>query len=389
MARVCVVYDCLYPWTVGGAERWLRDLSERLAASGHEVTFVTRRQWGDDEIPDISDVKVVAVSPAEPLYDSSGKRTIGPPLRFGRGVLGHLLRRRGFYDVVHTCSFPYFSVLAARAAVIGTRTRLSVDWFEVWSEAYWFEYLGPIKGRIASVVQCATAKASPRATVFSSLHGQRLTRIGTPNPVVRLSGLLGDSGAPRPDFETREPLVVFAGRHIPEKRPDLLPAAMSATRRTVSNARAEIYGDGPRHSAVLAEIRRLSAEEYVVAPGFVDAVVVRDALSRAACHVLPSSREGYGLVVLEAAASGTPSVVIAGVDNAATELVIEGVNGAVAESPAELSAAITRVLVQGPGLRATTRAWYQANAESLTASRSAEEVDAWIREQQAQPTSRR
>ena len=30
--RICLVYDCLYPHTVGGAERWYRNLAERLAA---------------------------------------------------------------------------------------------------------------------------------------------------------------------------------------------------------------------------------------------------------------------------------------------------------------------------------------------------------------------
>ena len=46
--------------------------------------------------------------------------------------------------------------------------------------------------------------------------------------------------------------------------------------------------------------------------------------------VNPSAREGFGLVVAEAAADGTPSVVVAGEDNAAAELVIDGVNGFVA-----------------------------------------------------------
>jgi hypothetical protein len=43
--RICLVYDCLYPHTVGGAERWYRDVAERLAAEGHEVTYLTLRQW--------------------------------------------------------------------------------------------------------------------------------------------------------------------------------------------------------------------------------------------------------------------------------------------------------------------------------------------------------
>src|SRR5262249_53168892 len=43
--RVCLVYDCLFPHTVGGAERWYANLAERLAAEGHEVTYLTLRQW--------------------------------------------------------------------------------------------------------------------------------------------------------------------------------------------------------------------------------------------------------------------------------------------------------------------------------------------------------
>ena len=65
-----------------------------------------------------------------------------------------------------------------------------------------------------------------------------------------------------------------------------------------------------------------------VAYGEGGGALIRTAL----CMALPSSREGYGLVVVEAAASATPSVVVAGEDNAATELVDEGENGFVAAS---------------------------------------------------------
>ena len=51
--RICVVYDCLFPYTVGGAERWYRNLAERLAAEGHEVTYLTLRQWERGEAPRI------------------------------------------------------------------------------------------------------------------------------------------------------------------------------------------------------------------------------------------------------------------------------------------------------------------------------------------------
>jgi hypothetical protein len=42
--RIAFVYDCLYPYTVGGAERRYRSLVAQLAQR-HDVTYVTRRQW--------------------------------------------------------------------------------------------------------------------------------------------------------------------------------------------------------------------------------------------------------------------------------------------------------------------------------------------------------
>jgi hypothetical protein len=61
--RVCLIYDCLFPHTVGGAERWYRNLAERLAAAGHEVTYLTLRQWEPGSEPDIPGVTVIAVGP--------------------------------------------------------------------------------------------------------------------------------------------------------------------------------------------------------------------------------------------------------------------------------------------------------------------------------------
>src|SRR3954463_2343005 len=144
--RICLVYDCLFPHTVGGAERWYRNVGERLAADGHEVTYLTLRQWERSEPPHVPGVRVVAVGPRMALYDGEGKRRILPPLIFGAGVLWHLLRRGRRYDVLHTASFPYFSLLAAALARPLARYRLVCDWHEVWSHEYWREYLGALGG---------------------------------------------------------------------------------------------------------------------------------------------------------------------------------------------------------------------------------------------------
>jgi glycosyltransferase involved in cell wall biosynthesis len=83
---------------------------------------------------------------------------------------------------------------------------------------------------------------------------------------------------------------------------------------------------------------------------------------------LRKCREGYGLVVVEAAARGVPVVVVNGLDNAAAELVVEGVNGTIAASaaPDDLAAAIVRIHQAGPELRGSTSDWFRRNAERLS-----------------------
>ena len=62
---------------------------------------------------------------------------------------------------------------------------------------------------------------------------------------------------------------------------------------------------------MLALVRSHGLEDAVEVPGFVEHGRVDAALRRALCLALPSRREGYGLVVVEACAAGTPSVVVA------------------------------------------------------------------------------
>jgi len=374
--RICIVYDCLYPWTVGGGERWYRNLAAELTAAGHDVTYLTRLQWDDDDPPDIPGVEVVAVSRREPLYGEDGNRRVGPPLRFGFGVLRHLLSARRRYDVVHTCAFPYFSLLAARVALAGSRTRIGVDWFEIWTAAYWRSYLGTVGGRIGYFVQRLCVHLTPQAFIFSRLHAQRLREQGLPREPILLAGLYTGSLESETGPRERAPLVVFAGRHIAEKRAPAIPAAIAAARERIPDLRARILGDGPQRPQVLAEIERLGLRDVIEAPGFVSADEVQRSLREATALLLPSSREGYGMVVIEAASAGTPSVIVAGDDNAAVELVEPGVNGTVADSPDPVAIADALVTVHegGEALRARTAAWFAEQAPRLTAHASARTV---------------
>lgn len=367
--RICIVYDCLYPHTVGGAERWYRNVALRLAEDGHEVTYLTMRQWGAAEEPDLPGVRVIAVAPRMPLY-VDGRRRIRPPLVFGLGVLRYLIRHGRRHDVVHTASFPYFSVLAAALVQPVARYRLVVDWHELWTRKYWLEYLGPLGGRIGLHVQRLCLRVPQRAFCFSRLVERRLLAEKVHGEVTVLEGQFEGTAAEVP--LPAESLVVFAGRHIPEKEPVAVVLAVAKARETIPELRAVMYGNGPERPRVLAAIADHKLEGVVEAPGFVDAAVIEDSLARALCLVLPSRREGYGLVVLEALSKGTPAILVEGEDNAATEFIEDGVNGLVARNatPGELASAIARILRGGESLRTSTLTRSHRDAERRSLRRS-------------------
>jgi glycosyltransferase involved in cell wall biosynthesis len=279
--------------------------------------------------------------------------------------------------VVHTASFPYFSLLAAAALRPLHRFRLVVDWHELWTREYWREYLGGVAGRAGFLVQALCLRAPQRAFCFSRLHAERLCAERVNGEVTILEGEYdGPLERPEPRRPSQSPVVVFAGRHIPEKRVPALVPAVGLAREEVAQLRCTIFGDGPERGEVLRRVAEAGLGDVVEVPGFVAPGTVEDALRGALCMVLPSRREGYGLVVVEAAAAGTPSVVVRDPDNAATELVEEGVNGFVAASaaPEDLAAAILSVHRAGPALRESTADWFERNAERLSLSSSLEVV---------------
>ena len=93
--HICLVYDLLFPYTIGGAERWYRDLAERLAAEGHRVTYLTLHHWPDGEAADLPGVEVVPVgTQARVLHRERPEADrAGNSLRPGRVPPPHRQRR--------------------------------------------------------------------------------------------------------------------------------------------------------------------------------------------------------------------------------------------------------------------------------------------------------
>jgi glycosyltransferase involved in cell wall biosynthesis len=216
-------------------------------------------------------------------------------------------------------------------------------------------------------MQRQTTKLPHQPLAHSDLHATRLGSFGRRHTVLITRGGL----APAPDLDIprpAEPLVVYAGRFIPEKQVPAIVRAVARAREQLPTLRAVLVGEGPDATAIRATIHSTQLENHVELPGFVSEEALADTLSRALCLVLLSRREGYGLVVVEAAAMGVPSVVLRHPDSAASELIVDGVNGFTCASvnPWEVSSAILRVHEAGDDLRRTTVAWFRANADMLT-----------------------
>ncbi|WP_251328897.1 glycosyltransferase [Haloplanus pelagicus] len=132
-------------------------------------------------------------------------------------------------------------------------------------------------------------------------------------------------------FEGTEGFLLYLGRLAPAKRVVELVEALSAT-----DHRLTIAGTGPRQAAV-----ERAAGANVEVLGYVSEERKRDLLATCDALVFNSDREAFGIVPIEAMASGKPVV---GVDEGYTSHQIEdGVNGVLFDrGTANLRAAVDR-----------------------------------------------
>lgn len=375
-STVAVAYDCLFPYSTGGGERQYRAFADELGRTGLDVDYLTAVQW-DAETPREDHFRIVPVTGRLSLYSADGVRRIPAALRYAAGLFGALVRRRRRYAAVIVSGLPIFNVFAARLALLGSGTRLVVDYLEVWHRRQWIEYSGAVTGTIAWVLQRAAIAVTPLATCHSQLSAARLRREGLRRAPLVSPGLIdGAVEVAAPSSAATPPYVLYVGRHIPDKRVEVLPAAVAAARESLPDLRLVVLGTGPSSEAVRAEVRRVGGEAWTDFPGFVSDAELDTLLHGALALANPSRREGYGLVVVEANAHGTPVVLVADEGNAATELIEHGVNGVVSPTtrPADLARAIRDVADGGDDLRRTSRAWYDTAVGTRTIRRTVDRI---------------
>ncbi|MEY4173352.1 MAG: hypothetical protein RI900_517, partial [Actinomycetota bacterium] len=114
---------------------------------------------------------------------------------------------------------------------------------------------------------------------------------------------------PLVDGTVREPLVVAWGRIQYEKGFQVLASAMGSLRHRVPGVRCVIAGRGSYLPELQTHLDMEGVGDLVHLAGFVPDDELRELLRRAACVVIPSLYEPFGIVALEGMAAGAPTVV--------------------------------------------------------------------------------
>jgi GalNAc-alpha-(1->4)-GalNAc-alpha-(1->3)-diNAcBac-PP-undecaprenol alpha-1,4-N-acetyl-D-galactosaminyltransferase len=139
--------------------------------------------------------------------------------------------------------------------------------------------------------------------------------------------------------ETRQPMILAAGRLAPEKGFDLLISAFAETSSENSLWQVEIIGEGPERSALQAQIADLGLNKRISLPGHVYDVEAR--MRKAGLFLMTSRTEAYPLVLCEALAAGLP-IISSDCPIGPRELLDGGKKGVLV--PANDSASLTRAM---------------------------------------------
>ena len=360
----------------GGSERYLEEVGHYLAAQGHDVVFRTAKYPG--------------------ARRSETEERDGHLLRFSRGggnlsvypraLVALLAARLGlpfgpFKDfgrpdvIVDTQNgVPFFaSVVAGAPTVVLTHHCHREQWSVAGPVLSWLGWL--IESKISPWLHRKNTWVTvsrPSAEEFAELGVPRerlqIIRNGidpVPNSVAAPSaaaGADGEAGASTdaavgqatgtgeavgtgqasPSSDTLH--LVTLSRLVPHKQIEHALDALAAVRADIPNVRLDVIGDGWWSENLREYARELGVEANVVFHGHVSEEIKHRILSRAALHVMPSRKEGWGLAVIEAAQHGVPTV---GYKSSAglRDSVIQNETGILAGSPGGLINAVEHLLL--------------------------------------------
>lgn len=346
--RVAIVTDAVAPFLHGGKETLYADLAKALGRR-NDVTVHTQRWWGDAGRHVEGGIRYRAVCGPVPLY-TSGRRSIRQGVGFGASTLKLLARR---FDVIDADHMPYFPVYGLWAVARLRRTPLVVTWHEVWEREYWNTYLGGRKGVLGWWMQQLAMRLPDHIIAVSQTTADRLVaarpalagRVSVVPNGIDLNGIRATDPVPG------GAAVVGVGRLLSHKRWDLLVDAAVHARDTGRAFSVTIVGQGPEERALRDRIAAAGIGDLVTLRTDVDDRAELLGIMRAGrVFALPSEREGFGIVVLEALAADCDVVTTDGPHNLSTALVSRSARGTVCRASAEAlaDAIIARLADESP-----------------------------------------
>lgn len=335
--RLAFVSDAIYPYNMGGKEKRLFEITTRLAGMGHEVHVYTMHWWdGPEKTRMEHGLHLHAISPKYEMYKGD-RRTMKQAIMF---ALACFRMRREQFDVVDVDHMPFFPIFAMRIVCFLKRKKLYGTWHEALTYQDWTSYMGRI-GVIASMIErigirlpYRISSASVHTTrLLASYHHRRHGVHTVP------SGIHTELIATIPPADIRCD-VLFAGRLVKDKNVALLVRAMSLLAKKKPDVRCTIIGHGIEKERLAQLVTELGLQKQVrLLDPLPEAGDVYAYMKAARVFCLPSNREGFGIVALEALACNTPVVTSNAPANGAKSLITDGKNGSVVETTPEAIAA--------------------------------------------------
>lgn len=343
----------------GGAERYLERVGEYLAAQGHEVVY---RTAGHTDAPRRSYRNGVRFSRSGGKYSVYPKAWVGILLgRMGVGTLG------GVDVVVDTQNgIPFFARLVA-----GVPTVLLTHHChrEQWPVA------GPVIARLGWFLESQVAPRIYRGAHYvtvSESSKSDLVDLGIRQQDIRI---ITNGIDPVPDNipqlgKNHLTHLVTLSRLVPHKQIEHAVDTL-AELSTSHNVVLDIIGSGWWEDELREYARARGIAERVVFHGQVTEDYKHALLARAAVHIMPSRKEGWGLAVVEAAQHGVPTVGYA-TAGGLRDSIRDGETGLLAQDKEHLTQ-LTARLLDHPDLRAsygtTAREWVGGFSWTTTGAR--------------------
>ena len=375
--RIALVASSFHPYA-GGVEEHVRQVARCLVEQGHdvEVWTVDRGEHLGSQRVDGIDVRYLATPLPARTLGAMASFAARAPFAVARWWRAH---RRFRPDVLHVHCFGPNGVYADRLArATGTPLLLTGHGETFMDDENIFEKSALLNRSLRGALQRAARVTACSQAALDDLQ----LRFGLRGGVVVFNGVdlslgqsLGQSlvQPARQEAAGREsPPVVFAvGRLERMKGFDLLLPVLD-TGRLPSATRVVIGGDGAARADLVAEVRRRGLESRVTFTGRLSPEEVARSMAAASVVVVPSRREAFGIVALEAWRSGTPLVVTS--HGGPSEFVRDEVDGLVVdpEDTDALADAIGRVLtdkelagrLSEEGLRSVQRFTWPGVAEN-------------------------